>query len=60
MITPSVDVWRQDSNLFAIEVGVSPERASGAGKREHRQGDGDGHVHADLHPLIILFSQFCL
>lgn len=57
---PSVDVWTRASNLFAIEVGVSPERASGAGEGEHGQGDGDGHVHADLHTWIILFSHFCL
>lgn len=57
---PSVDVWTRASNLFAIEVGVSPERASGAGEGEHGQGDGDGHVHADLHTWIIFFSHFCL
>lgn len=46
---PSVDACTRASNLLAIEVGVSPERASGAGEGEHGQWDGDGHVHANLH-----------
>lgn len=38
--------------LLAIEVGISSERASGAGEGEHGKGDGDRHVHADLYTHI--------
>lgn len=34
--------------LFAIEVGVASERASGASKGKHGKRNRDGNVHADL------------
>lgn len=40
-------IWKI-SDLFAVEVRVSPEGAPGAGEREHGQRHRNGDIHANL------------
>lgn len=49
---PTLDTQFSFIYLLAVEVGVSPERPSGASEGEHGEGDGDGHVHSNLYKHI--------